>query len=117
MKNALRLEQITIFILSIYLFSSITELPWFFYALLFFTPDVSFIGYLLNTKFGALLYNFFHHQGIWILCGLIGYFIHLEWLLGLAIVYLGHSAFDRVFGYGLKYADSFKNTHLGSIGK
>lgn len=24
---------------------------------------------------------------------------------------------DRIFGYGLKYSDDFKHTHLGMIGK
>jgi hypothetical protein len=24
---------------------------------------------------------------------------------------------DRIFGYGLKYSDSFYHTHLGMIGK
>jgi len=33
------------------------------------------------------------------------------------IILFSHSAMDRVFGYGLKYPDSFKNTHLGKIGK
>jgi hypothetical protein len=30
-------------------------------------------------------------------------------------IMLGHSAFDRVLGYGLKYPDSFKHTHLGNL--
>jgi hypothetical protein len=29
----------------------------------------------------------------------------------------GHSAFDRMLGYGMKYTDSFQHTHLGLIGK
>lgn len=33
------------------------------------------------------------------------------------LLLFGHSAFDRLLGYGLKYADSFQNTHLGRIGK
>lgn len=32
------------------------------------------------------------------------------------LILLGHSSLDRVLGYGLKYADSFKHTHLGWIG-
>ena len=116
MKNVLRLEQTAFFALSIFLFNYITELPWYFYALLFFTPDITFIAYTIDSKIGAIIYNFFHHQGIWLLCSLIGYFIELEWLLGLGIIYVGHSAFDRIFGYGLKYFDSFHNTHLGIIG-
>ena len=30
---------------------------------------------------------------------------------------LGHSSFDRVFGYGLKHEDAFQHTHLGRIGR
>jgi len=30
---------------------------------------------------------------------------------------LGYSSLDRVVGYGLKYPDEFKNTHLGVIGR
>jgi hypothetical protein len=32
-------------------------------------------------------------------------------------ILLGHSSLDRVLGYGLKYPDSFQNTHLGVIGR
>lgn len=31
-------------------------------------------------------------------------------------VLLGHSAFDRLLGYGLKYGTGFGNTHLGRVG-
>jgi hypothetical protein len=34
-----------------------------------------------------------------------------------ALIFLAHSTFDRVAGYGLKYFDSFDHTHLGWIGK
>ena len=34
-----------------------------------------------------------------------------------AIILFAHSSLDRALGYGLKYDDSFGNTHLGSIGK
>ena len=116
MKNLLRLEQLPLFILSIYFFVIATELPWYFYAGLFLTPDIAFIGYLINTKIGAISYNLLHHKGLWILVAFIGFYTNIEWLLGLGIVYVGHSAFDRVFGYGLKYPDSFHKTHLGLIG-
>lgn len=35
----------------------------------------------------------------------------------LKAILFGHSAMDRIFGYGLKFNDNFKNTHLGWIGK
>jgi hypothetical protein len=28
-----------------------------------------------------------------------------------------HAAFDRMLGYGLKYEQGFRHTHLGTIGK
>ena len=31
-------------------------------------------------------------------------------------VLLFHSAFDRLLGYGLKYATGFQDTHLGCVG-
>jgi hypothetical protein len=33
------------------------------------------------------------------------------------LIMFGHSAFDRLLGYGLKFKDSFNHTHLGHIGK
>ena len=33
------------------------------------------------------------------------------------IILFAHISMDRIFGYGLKFNDSFFNTHLGKIGK
>lgn len=33
------------------------------------------------------------------------------------IILFGHWAIGRIFGYGLKYGDDFKHTHLGWIGR
>ncbi|MEJ7830333.1 MAG: DUF4260 family protein [Segetibacter sp.] len=42
--------------------------------------------------------------------GMIGYTINPK-------IGAYHISLDRVLGYGLKYNDSFSNTHLGVIGK
>ncbi|MEO5584504.1 MAG: DUF4260 family protein [Flavobacteriales bacterium] len=34
-----------------------------------------------------------------------------------SVILYGHSCMDRVFGFGLKFGDSFQHTHLGWIGK
>ena len=116
MKNILKLEEIALFALSIYLFS-LLNFDWWWYLVLFFLPDVSFVGYALNPKVGALAYNILHHKGIMMLLYLVGIYLQSEVLQLVGIVFFGHSAFDRIFGYGLKYNDSFNNTHLGKIGK
>jgi hypothetical protein len=48
--------------------------------------------------------------------GFIGYITEVGWLLAIGIIFLGHAAFDRIFGYGLKFSDDFKHTHFGRIG-
>lgn len=32
------------------------------------------------------------------------------------MILFAHASLDRVFGYGLKYADGFSHTHMGDIG-
>lgn len=85
---------------------------WF---LIFFSPDISMLGYLVNAKAGAISYNIFHHKAIAIAVGGMGYFMNIEVVLVIGILLFAHSSFDRVMGYGLKYYSSFNNTHLGKI--
>lgn len=89
---------------------------WLFFALLLL-PDLSMIGYAAGTRVGAFTYNLAHHQALAIAILLVGYFSGLTWLMLAGVVLFGHSAMDRIFGYGLKYPDHFKHTHLGWIGK
>lgn len=84
---------------------------------LIFSPDIGMLGYLIDTKVGAFCYNIFHHKGIAIALAATGYFMHNDVLTAVGILLFAHAAFDRVWGYGLKYPDSFKNTHLGSLEK
>ncbi len=35
----------------------------------------------------------------------------------LSLIWMAHIGFDRALGYGLKYADGFRHTPLGMIGK
>lgn len=116
LKSLLVLEELALFIGSVILFGLATTYSWWVFALLFFLPDISFTAYLINTKIGSWVYNILHHKGIMIGLILAGYFAEIEWLLAVGIVFLGHAAFDRVFGYGLKFPDDFKHTHLGRIG-
>ncbi|WP_257670086.1 DUF4260 domain-containing protein [Parapedobacter tibetensis] len=47
----------------------------------------------------------------------MGIWLHIPLLALTGAIMFGHSAMDRIFGYGLKFWDNFKNTHLGWIGK
>ena len=116
MKNLLKVEELFLFGLSLLLFS-ILDYRWGWYALLFLAPDLSMLGYLWNPRFGSWTYNLSHHKGLSVALYVLGYLLSIPVLMFAGTLLLGHSSLDRVFGYGLKYPDAFKNTHLGVIGK
>jgi hypothetical protein len=89
---------------------------WTFFTLLFF-PDLFMVGYVVNARVGAMLYNLGHHKGVAIVVALLGLSFSDSVCILIAAVLFGHSALDRLLGFGMKYTDDFKHTHLGWIGK
>ena len=69
MKNLLKLEEAFMFGLSIFLFSKL-DYVWWWYPVLILAPDLSMVGYLMNTHVGAMTYNFIHHKALG-----IGFFV------------------------------------------
>ncbi len=116
MKNLLKLEELFLFGLALFLFSGL-DYGWGSYALLFLAPDLGMIGYLLNPRLGAWTYNLIHHKGLAVVLYVGGSLFSVPWLMFAGTLLLGHSSVDRVFSYGLKHEDAFQNTHLGRIGK
>ena len=116
MKYIIRLEELLLLGLAMFLFSKL-DYGWGIYALLFFAPDLSMLGYLTNPRIGAWTYNLVHHKGLSVVLYILGYILSIPWLMFAGTILLGHSSLDRVLGYGLKYPDAFQNTHLGWIGR
>jgi hypothetical protein len=86
---------------------------WPTFALLFLVPDVSMLGYLINRKAGAALYNVGHsYLAPATLVGL-GLGLDLPLALAIGLIWIAHIGFDRLLGYGLKYDSAFAHTHLG----
>lgn len=115
MTSIIKIEELGQFLFSILLFSQLDYAWWVFPALLLL-PDLSMAGYLANTKIGAWTYNLFHHKLLAIVVFGLGYWLGNSILSLTGIILFGHSSMDRMFGYGLKYKDDFKHTHLGWIG-
>jgi hypothetical protein len=110
----LKLEELAQFVLGIALFSQL-QYPWWLFLALIFTPDIGMLGYVVNPKIGAFTYNLFHHKGVAIVLLVLGMLFFGDMYTLTGVVLFSHSALDRALGYGLKYSDSFKNTHLGKI--
>jgi len=111
MKTVLRLEELVKLAACYLLTLKIGFSYWVFWAWLL-VPDISMVGYLVNTRVGAVIYNLAHHQGLAIMIGLAGLYTGNVYLEFTGLLLLGHSSMDRVFGFGLKYPDNFKHTHL-----
>lgn len=114
MKTTIKFEEFALFLLGIFLFSQL-DYAWWWFLVLILAPDIGMLGYLLNTKIGAFTYNLFHHRGVAILLYFCGIYFEIEILQLIGVIMFSHAALDRIFGYGLKYPDSFKHTHLGNM--
>ncbi|MFD1327538.1 DUF4260 domain-containing protein [Mycoplana ramosa] len=91
--------------------------PWWGAVLIFFAPDLSFFGYLLGPRVGAFCYNAVHIYAFGAALLAIGLMMPVPLLAVLGTLWLAHSGFDRMLGYGLKSPEGFVFTHLGRIGK
>lgn len=116
MNYILKLEELAMLVLAVFLNATLPY-AWWWYWVFFLTPDIGMLGYVINTRVGAITYNLFHHKGVAIVCYILGVYLAQTELQFIGLLLFGHSAFDRMLGYGLKYPDSFKNTHLGTIGR
>jgi len=94
-----------------------TVLPVWAAVLLFFAPDLSFFGYLLGRRIGAVCYNLVHVYALGVVTLALGQLWQLPLAWELGALWLAHCGFDRMLGYGLKSSQGFEFTHLGRIGR
>ncbi|MBI3700390.1 MAG: DUF4260 domain-containing protein [Afipia sp.] len=113
----LRLEGLAVLLIAAAIYSE-THLSWLAFAILFFAPDLSFLGYLAGPRIGATAYNIAHNLFFPIAILIVSYFLEANYIvLAVTLTWVAHIGFDRALGYGLKYEAGFGFTHLGLIGK
>ena len=86
---------------------------WSIFVYCFFVPDLAVILYLKNSQLGGLAYNTTHFLGFPIILAVIAFGIGFRPLEMISLIWISHLAFDRMLGWGLKFEDSFFNTHMG----
>ena len=116
LRTLLRLEGITLFA-GMTLLYAVWDGSWWVYAILFFAPDVSFVGYLAGPKAGAIIYNAAHSYLAPVALMTTGFALSSPLVLSIAMIWLAHIGFDRALGFGLKYFAGVAFTHLGRIGR
>lgn len=79
--------------------------------------DVSMAGYLVGPHPGAITYNVAHNWFTALVVVGLGLALVLPAVQLAGWVLVAHVGIDRLAGYGLKYAPSFSDTHLGWIGR
>lgn len=110
----LRLEGLVVFGVGVALYAN-GGYSWWLFAALLLAPDLAMIPYAISQRWGAIAYNAVHtYVGPLLLVAfalLTGYSLGIQ----LALIWFAHIGMDRVVGYGLKYTEGFKETHLGRV--
>jgi hypothetical protein len=107
----LRIEEACLFTGAIVLYAHF-HFSWLLFVLLFLAPDLFMLGYLVNPRAGAALYNLGHVLFVPLALSAVAVATGHPLAMAIAIIWFAHIAFDRLLGYGLKYPAHFKDTHL-----
>jgi uncharacterized protein DUF4260 len=112
----LRAEYVAIGVAGVVLwFAQGGALIWLLPALL--APDLSIAGYAAGPRIGAVVYNAVHNLVLALAVVGIGFLIASTPVVLSGAILIAHIGLDRTSGFGLKYAASFQDTHLGRIGR
>ncbi|HLY42407.1 MAG TPA: DUF4260 domain-containing protein [Terracidiphilus sp.] len=111
----LRLEGLAVAAITVILYAR-TGASWWLFAAVWLVPDLSMLGYLHCSCWGARAYNAVHTYIGPAVLALFGLVAGAHYALPVALIWANHIGVDRLLGYGLKYGDGFGFTHLGRLG-
>ncbi|WP_342443283.1 DUF4260 domain-containing protein [Lysinibacillus sp. FSL K6-0075] len=114
LRQIISFEYLIAFIITVFFFGHL-DFSWLYFIVFLLLPDITMVGYLINTKIGALFYNMGHSFVLPAVLMVFGLLTSTPILLMAALIWLAHIFLDRALGYGLKYDDAFKKTHLQQI--
>jgi len=110
----LHLEGLALLVAAVFVYFAQGRPLWAF-LLFLLAPDLSAIGYVFGPRVGSVVYNL-GHIIVWpLVLGLLGWRLGWSWATAAALIWLAHIGMDRLVGYGLKYPDAFKLTHLDKV--
>lgn len=110
----LRLEGLTAFLAAVILYAHM-GFSGVAFILFLLAPDLAMVGYKVNPRIGALMYNLAHLYTVPALLLVAGWALSIPTLLQAGLIWMAHIGMDRGVGYGFKYATEFKDTHLNRV--
>lgn len=113
-RTLIRIEGLVVLALSTYFYLSYGY-SWVIFLLLLLFPDLFMIGYLVNKRTGAYVYNLAHTFFTPLLLLLPGLAFASDFLTMIGFIWIAHIGMDRMVGYGLKYETDFKDTHIQRV--
>lgn len=113
-KRLLQLESLAFLLGSLYLYS-LSGASWWVFVFLIFAPDISMLGYLKDKEYGARLYNIGHSYVLAISLIALAVLTDIKLIMSVGLILFSHISLDRMLGFGLKYRDSFKETHMQKV--
>jgi len=114
LRKIISLEYLLAFLVTVFFYWHF-EFSFLYFVLLLLLPDITMLGYIVNTKVGALFYNIGHSLVVPAILLIVGFVTVSTTLLMASIIWLAHIFLDRALGYGLKYDEAFTKTHLQQI--
>ncbi|AXF85453.1 hypothetical protein DTO96_101184 [Ephemeroptericola cinctiostellae] len=112
----LKLEGLAVTLLALVLYWQ-QSFGWTLFWSTVLLPDLALFGYFINAKVGATTYNITHSKLLPAVLAVVSIVTGNALFLALALIWFVHIGVDRLLGYGLKYPEGFKVTHLGTIGE
>lgn len=115
-RELLRLEGAVVLAVALAAYAQFGQ-GWGLFAACFLAPDLAFIAYLAGPRVGALAYNATHSYAGAVAVLAFGVLAGQPAGVSAGLIWCAHIGMDRALGYGLKYAEGFRLTHLGLIGR
>ena len=110
----LHIEGLTLLVVSLILYGNL-NFGWGTFAFLLFVPDLAIIPYAINKRVGQVIYNLLHTIVFPLALGMYSILNANELGLQISLIWFAHIGMDHMLGYGLKYPDSFKETHFSRV--
>lgn len=104
-----RFENLALMLVALTIYWKL-QFSWMLFFYLILIPDLGMLGYVVNNKIGALLYNLTHTYLLPLI--LLAAYPAYPSVLAPVLIWIIHIGFDRTIGYGLKSTQGFKITHL-----